>query len=631
MNIQQIVARLSLAALLTTATVPAAAELSDEMIESFRPVITEGLSSTDATVLVLAVRAAVHLNDSELTAAVVGQLENADHRVKTAAALALLTVGESESEARAVLSNILAEGTADARVNALERAMPLLSDADQASVLGSAIDAAADNLEALRPLYLFVAQRGRGQTYELLSRILTVPEPVAVMIRDIIIRVGREDATAVASSLIASGEPARQAMGVDVLVALNTLGARDALADALNSGDVALAQRVGSFLARYGNTDALQLVKDLAFNPAQSEADRIAAMRLLAERGPLTAAPEEIMALTEEPAVSTDFLLAAYSWLGATREPGALATLREMFDGFFADQRILALAGLGFAGEDAPVTEIAEIMTGSGEPALRLGAALALGQIGNQEAVAALSRQLFVEPVEEMKVAIIQALGNSGSSAAAQPVANEFASQNALTSMAALNALAAIGNTSISRQVESVATTSRDPAVRWRAVIVLTELQPEIGEIRLMQALSRPPEGFRDDIAHLSDELLNEVDETLLTHQDENVRSTALFRVLGREDGGYSVLRPLLEGRSSPEVRAQALAVVAGQRRVEDAELFQQLTSDPDRTTRLRALVTLAELGDPAQVPFFEDYADHADATLRLLAAWALLNIDAAE
>jgi HEAT repeat protein len=186
-----------------------------------------------------------------------------------------------------------------------------------------------------------------------------------------------------------------------------------------------------------------------------------------------------------------------------------------------------------------------------------------------------------------------------------------------------------LGNTSIARQVESVATTNRDPGVRWRATVVMAGLSPDIGNVRLMQALSRPPEGFLADIAHLSPDVLREIDEMLLTHADQQIRSDALFRVLGRADGGYSVLRPILEGRSAPEVRAQALAVVAAQRRIEDAPLFRQLTEDPDRTTRLRALMTLAELGDPAQTEFFEEYVGHADATLRLLAAWALLNLDA--
>jgi HEAT repeat protein len=605
------------------------ADLSPERIEEFRPVIVEGLSSTDATTLVLAVRAAVYLNDDELLPSVVEHLEHPDARVRAAAAMALLSVGESDEEAREVLAALLTGPDPDARVNVLERVLPLLPEVEQTAILRASIDAALDNTETLRPILLYIAQRGQGATFQLLTIATTAPDAIADIVNSVLLQSGRPEATSIADALIATGDPVRMGRAADILIGLNSIESRTSLAALLTASDAALAQRAGFHLANYGNNEALSLVAALAFNTAQPLDLRIQAINLLAERGPLTSTVDEIRALAAEPAAPAELRQAAFAWLGATRDPAALQTLREMFDGFFADQRIDALAGLGFAGNDAPTGEIVMIMSGSGEPALRLGAAHALGRIATPEAVSALTQQLMMESEDEMKVAIIEALGISGASEAAQPIANEFASQNPTTALAALNALNRLGNTSIARQVESVATTNRDPGVRWRATVVMAGLSPDIGNVRLMQALSRPPEGFLADIAHLSPDVLREIDEMLLTHADQQIRSDALFRVLGRADGGYSVLRPILEGRSAPEVRAQALAVVAAQRRIEDAPLFRQLTEDPDRTTRLRALMTLAELGDPAQTEFFEEYVGHADATLRLLAAWALLNLDA--
>jgi hypothetical protein len=99
------------------------------------------------------------------------------------------------------------------------------------------------------------------------------------------------------------------------------------------------------------------------------------------------------------------------------------------------------------------------------------------------------------------------------------------------------------------------------------------------------------------------------------------------LRVIGQPDGGYAVLRPLLDGQIAPEVRREAIAVVTSARLATDAELFVRLSNDTDRTVRLQGLATLAELGDPANEEFFRGYMNHADLALRMVANYAILRM----
>ena len=186
---------------------------------------------------------------------------------------------------------------------------------------------------------------------------------------------------------------------------------------------------------------------------------------------------------------------------------------------------------------------------------------------------------------------------------------------------------ASSGDSSIASQVENTANSYRDPEIRWLATVVLTTLDPELGRIRLLQALDRPPEGFYDDMAGFPESLLQEVDETLLTHSDTEVREAALLRVMRRPDGGLSVLRSMVEDATTADVRRQAIATVVANGLPEDADIFRSLTEDSDRSIRMQGYTAMAELGDPGNEEYFRAYLDLPDPALRMLASYALLRM----
>jgi hypothetical protein len=163
--------------------------------------------------------------------------------------------------------------------------------------------------------------------------------------------------------------------------------------------------------------------------------------------------------------------------------------------------------------------------------------------------------------------------------------------------------------------------------VKWAATIALVKLDPALGRIRLLGALERPPESFLEDIKSLPEALRNEVDENLVQNPDQLLADAALFRILKREDGGYSVLRDFVAGAPSATLRKQAIAVVTAAGKPEDADAFKKLAEQADRSIRLLGFSALADLADPANETYFRGYINHADEAMRCIAAYALLGL----
>jgi HEAT repeat protein len=617
---------LSFAVSLAFGAGPAAAEVPAELASELVPVIELGLASEDVAVRAWALRALAPLGDEDRLEAVPAELENVNVPVRIAAAMTLLAADEETDEALEALVREVATGDAATRRLVLRNVLPTMSEDDAVTVVEDALAAATD-LAVVREIVAFVARYGQGEVYALLARAPRLDAERRAIYVEEVMRAGRPEGAAVSAALFASRDTAVQDQGAQIAFALDTAETREQLEASLRSSNAALAQRAGFHLARFGNADALGMVADLVRNTAIDEATRLDAMALLTRRAPQLFSYTELQGLAGEAGRSTAFVTAVHELMGATRDPAAIAYLDGRFNALFADERLDGISGLGWSGQSSYVEPLTELVRGNAEVSLRLRAIAALGHMGGDLAAQALIAALPMERDEAIRVAIIDALGESGSTLAAQPIANEFARGTAPTALAALRALRGLADSSIALQIENVATTFRDPAVRWQAVVALVHIDPNAGRIRLLQSLDRAPDGFLAGLEGLPDSLLAEVDETLLRHSDAATRELALFRVLARPDGGYAVLRPFMEGQVAPEIRREAIAVVTAAGRTEDAEAFVALTRDTDRTVRLQGLAAVAELGDAAQEEFLRGYLNHADVALRMVAAYGILRI----
>lgn len=601
------------------------AEISEELLAELQPVVETGLASDDVAVQSWAVRAAALIGDDAFEDAIVGALENLNPPVRIAAAEALIRMGEHEDDAEAVLVTEIVDGEAATRGLLLNNTLIHLGEDVRESVIEEALERSAD-AALTQELVRHIAQRGEGDLYDLLLGVTDIDDAEARAVYvDAIIASERPEGVRIAEALLDERDAAKRLEGAEIAFAINNVEARALLEPLLDSDDAALAQRVGFHLARYGNAPALSRAAELARNPEMPEELRMDAMALLRDNGPQLVTWEEIQAMIAEEGRSPAFITRAYELAGATGNPEALTAIRGLLDGLFADERLLGIAGYGYSGQTDAVGTFSEILAGSGDLMLRLRAAEALGNLGGDLAAEALVEALRGERVEEVKVAIVTALGQTGAQAAPQAIANTFALQSEPVALAALVALRELGDASVASQVESAAVAFRSPAVRWNATVTLTHLDPELGRIRLLQALDRPPEGFMADLEGLAPDVLAEVDARLLQHADRQVREVALFRIMASPDRGYSVLRPLATSASSPDVRRQAIAVVTANGSADDAETFEALTADTDRSIRLQGFAALAALGDPDREEFFRGYLNHADVALRLIATYAIL------
>lgn len=615
------------ASICLAAPAAASAELTPELLGELQPIVETGLASEDVAVQSWAVRAAALIGDAAFVDAITGALANANPPVRLAAAQALIRAGVSVPEARQVLVTEMLEGDAATRGLVMNNILLHLGEDTRIGVLDAVLSQAAD-AGVLREVVAHIAQRGEGAVHALLERSGGIEdgETRAVYVAEVI-RAARPEGVAVAGALLASSDAATRLEGAEVAFAINTVEARALLEPLLDSPDAALAQRVGFHLARYGNARALSRAAELARNTEMPEDLRMSALALLRDNGPQLLSWDELRAMIAEEGRSVAFQTRVYEAAGATRDSAALQAIRAKLDGLFADERLFGISGYGYSGQVDAVDTFREIVSGSGDLALRLRAAEALGNIGGDYAAQALVDALRAERVDEVKVAIVSALGHTGSALAPQAIANTFALQNDAISLAAIEALAVLGDATVAHQVENAAIGARSPAVRWEATVLLTLLDPALGRIRLLQALDRPPEGFLDDIATLPPAVQDEVDVRLLQHSDQRIRETALFRVMRAEDRGYSVLRPLVQSATSPDVRRQAIAVVTARAGADDAEVFEALASDTDRSIRLQGFAALASLGDPANEEQFRGYLNHADVALRMIATFGLLEI----
>ena len=593
------------------------------------PAVQTGLASTDASAQSWAIRAGARLKDRTIQTAVVNGLTNTNGPVRLAAALAVLDSknGGKARDAQAVFVNEIATGDAATRMLIMDRLLLRLSENDRASVLDRALKAATDaNIKG--QIINHLARRTEPKLFGLLDRFVAMNDAAerALYLNEIR-RLARPNALRFVQALVKSKDAAKQKEGADLAIALNTAESRAALEPLLKSSDAALAQRIGFHLAQYGSPAAGILVRDLALNESADIALRLQSMALIRDNVRSAIDFDKFKALLDDKTRSTEFVKAVYEVLGAARNGASVALLDGLYAGNFAAEIELALYGYAYSGRQELVASLQKEVEGFGSTAMRTAAVQGLGHIGGEAATKALLFQLRKERVLEVKLAIVQALGDTQLAIAAEPLTYLFAEQNEQLSLAAINALVKLGSNNVSVQVESLINQARSPKVKWAATIALVKLDPAIGRIRLLSALERPPETFLEDIKPLPVELRNEVDENLVQSPDQLLADAALFRIMKREDGGYSVLRDYVAGAPSATLRKQAIAVVTAAGKPEDADAFKKLSEQADRSIRLLGFAALADLADPANETYFRGYINHADEAMRCIAAYALLGL----
>lgn len=598
------------------------AQVPTELVDELRPVVDEALASDNAEARAWALRSLALLGGRDVRTTLTDHQDNADLMVRVFAGLGL--VQQDRNEGREILATELASSGPSSRQRILNRWIRHLSADDQHDILEEVIESTTDS-DVLTDVIWYVVRYGQGEVFELL---LELTDDSHTNEREVILEAlaatNRTEAMDLASELAGSREVADRLFAASIADSVGTEDGRRLLESLLEDDDSTVSMAAAISLAPRGVTQAYDVL--LAFAQTAEPTERIAALEAIRNGNPTMVIYDTLISMLEQ---ATDVSEQRLLWetLAATGSDQAFDTLSTMATGDIFDDRIMGVAGLGYSGREAAVTILGDVLLGGSGPDLRSLAAEALGNLGLQAAAEPLLEALDRERGGEVKVAVVAALAHTPSDDVMWPLAFLLTSDDADVVTAALDSLGALGATTVASQVENTALTYRDENVRWHATLVLFALDPEVGQIRLMQALDRPPEGFMSDIDGLPEGPRLEAYSRLLGHSDPDIRLMAATRVRNLPGEGLDMFRELVDPTTQSDMRQYAVALLTANRDPIDLEIFTGLMDSSHQVMRSQSIEAVAELAMPETEELLRGLLDSTDLERRAMAVYGLWNI----
>jgi HEAT repeat protein len=594
------------------------AEVPRELIDELGAIVDEAASSEDGDTRAWALRAQTLLGARTARPLLEAARENTDLLVRVFAGVGLLEIGRREG-ADVLVAELLNAGAAS-RQRILARYVAHLSEDDQVRVLEGALDGATD-VAIVRDLVDHIARRGQGRTFALLERVANAEGALRAAYLEAVAASGRAEAADVVATLAASRDAAARRTAVELAEALGAASSRSILEGLLGDSDPGVAGAAALALAPIGVASAYSYLLDVARSGTPEEQAR--ALAALRDGQPSLL---DFDALREMLEGATDATVRRrlHEAIGATRSDEAFALLRGIAEGTVYEERLDALAGLGYTGRTEAAEILGGVLLGGGDAAVRALAAEALGHLASESAAAPLVTALSRERGGEVEVAAIRALATSQSAEALWPLAFQLSDSDDDVVLAVLETLEALGATQASSQIEATATGHRDPLVRWRATLTLFAIDPEVGAIRLNQALDRPPTGFLDDIEALPEGARAEAYERLLRHSNPEIRMQAIGRAMRGADNGLPLLRTQLGTTAASDMRQLAVATLTAWRLPEDLEHFMTMLDTSHAVMRAQSIEAVVELATPDAEPALRALLESTDLQRRVMAVYGL-------
>ena len=296
--------------------------------------------------------------------------------------------------------------------------------------------------------------------------------------------------------------------------------------------------------------------------------------------------------------------------LGLLQDATAVPALIELLDGWRTPAQSAAAQALGEIGDNGAVAALCRTLAEKRDPDLRATAGVALERLGDPAAVPALiaaTRRSSGEggeyyyydhrPEGAVRVAAVHALGTLGSPDAVDPLVDAVHDPSDRVRLAAVRALAPLGTP---RSVPHLLAARHDVSdqVVEAATEALIAQDPDLMETVLLELfdggspvdLSKAALGLE----RLGSEAARSRLIAALREPDRDVRMTAA-QALGHAGDHAAVLEPLI-----------------------------QALDDPDLQVRREAMLALAETGDPRAEPHLRDRGGDPDwLILRATERWS--------
>lgn len=594
------------------------AAVPSDLVEELSATVDEALGAEVAEARAWALRARALLGERASRQLLLDNSQNTDLLVRIFCGLGLAEMGRPEG------LEILAEETvaagAASRQRILDRYLRHLPERQQVTVLTEVLTRMEDP-QGLADVLRWIARNGEGAVYQLLAGATRLEEDTAELYLQAVLSTPRPEAIELARSLAGSSLANLRRGAVEVAQMVGGEQGQAMLEELLASPSPETAEAAAFALAPLGVSAAYTTLLEVAQNPESTT--RVQALEAIRDGNPSLLRLETLsFMVTGEQDLTLRRRI--YEALGATGSDQAYQELEAMLSRDIYEQRLDAIAGLGYTHRASAVPLLAEVLLGGGGPELRRLAAEALGHLGIESAAEPLLTALNRERGGEVMLAVVRALGFCRSPEAVWPVAFLLSNSDDAVVLAALDTLEALDASSVASQVETTATSHRSPEVRWQATLALLSLDPQVGQIRLMQAIERPPEGFMAAIERLPQGLRMDLYRRLLRQANPDVRALTASRLLAMREQGLPLLTEMIDPASPSDMRQLAVSLVTARRDPQDLSLFLELAETSQQEMRNQALQAIVELASPDCEPMLRSLLESPDLVRRVMAVYGL-------
>jgi hypothetical protein len=289
------------------------------------------------------------------------------------------------------------------------------------------------------------------------------------------------------------------------------------------------------------------------------------------------------------------------------------------------DDRRKGVAGLGYTGSP-DATKILTRTLFDGREDIRRESAVGLGALGDPAGVKPLQAALNRRPDREMTYRLLRSLGQINSFDAANALMFKASDPDSEVKRLVLLGLTNIGDKRTVNILE-VFTRDKDVGLRFKATLLLLQLDKAKGQRYVESAFQRPPEDYWSQVVALDRVLREELIIYMLKSPSEVLRTDALYGLDYMGEPGMDLLRKATAEGFPADVRASAVATLLRHSSDKDLAYFQRMSQSGTDTEKMSAIVWLTRKARPDVAGFFRTLMNGSkDHTARRMAAlYALL------
>lgn len=422
------------------------------------------------------------------------------------------------------------------------------------------------------------------------------------------------------------------ALGLDLAKRNPSKGVQVAglLEEALGSKSAAISTLATVELAKLNNVKAVE--KLLAMAAAEEDAaKRKLHLELVLQKAVsgVKIKKESVTALKAK--LKTNDELVLYYRLGLlAKDLEALAKAVELFGSDNYEERLIAAQVLGYSDSDQAALLLGKGLF-EGNNMMRLYSAQGLGMLAKPASLEVLQTALQREKSPDIKVAVIQAVGNLKSKQAFNLLQFQATDNNPQVRHALLDAIAKLGFEDGIRVIE-IMIRDRDPKLQWHAFVAGLSIAPEKALAYKASVLRDPPADFLAQLDKLEGKSREDIFNVLIHHESSQIQSPAIgFMLKHRHDPLYlKLLRGILaDKKAKTGIRRNILDTLTQEPQLEDISIIEAIARDKkdDKKLTHHAALTLATLARKDTLATFQGLSSSDDEIIKAYAAYGMAEL----